>query len=61
MTPEVLNSGKVNIRALEIGETAIGEEFAFQADERSSLMFDSRGRLLLSDPYNSLIYQIRED
>ncbi|MBQ6986890.1 MAG: hypothetical protein IJQ25_07895, partial [Oscillibacter sp.] len=59
--PEVLNSGKVNIWTAEKGASVPGEEFAVQAHEKASLALDSRGRLLLSDPENSYIYQITED
>ena len=58
VTPEVLNSGKVNIRTLEPGETVAGVDFAFPAHVKGSLALDNRGRLLLSDPENSFIYQI---
>lgn len=60
VTPEVLNSGKVNIRTLEPGETVAGVDFAFPAHVKGSLALDNRGRLLLSDPENSYIYQIWE-
>ncbi|MBR4545845.1 MAG: hypothetical protein IKO14_07765 [Oscillibacter sp.] len=58
VTPEVLNSGKVNIRTLEPGETVAGVDFAFPAHVKGSLALDNRGRLLLSDPEDSFIYQI---
>ena len=59
--PEVLNSGKVNIWTAEKDASVPGEEFAVQAHDKASLALDSRGRLLLSDPENSYIYQITED
>ncbi|MBR4212298.1 MAG: hypothetical protein IKR84_07930, partial [Oscillibacter sp.] len=59
--PEVLNSGKVNIWTAEKGASVPGEEFAVQAHDKASLAVDSRGRLLLSDPENSYIYQITEN
>lgn len=61
VTPEVLNSGKVNIRTLEPGETVAGVDFAFPAHVKGSLALDNRGRLLLSDPEDSFIYQIWEN
>ncbi|MBQ9493149.1 MAG: hypothetical protein IJR54_05370 [Oscillibacter sp.] len=61
VTPEILNSGKVNIWNMETGESVSGVEFAFQAHVKGSLALDNRGRLLLSDPENSYIYQILEN
>lgn len=61
VTPEALNSGKVNIRGLEPGQAAAGAEFAFPATADASLAFGERGQLLLSDPENSFLYQIREN
>ena len=61
VTPELINSGKVNVRSVNVGETAAGAEFAFPADETASLALDNRGRLLLSDPENGFVYQIWEN
>lgn len=51
-------------RALEVGrarreDEISGDAFAFPADASASLAVDGRGRLLLSDPVNGLIYEIR--
>ena len=61
VTPEVLNSGKKNVRGVGVGETVAGAEFAFPADATASLALDRRGRLLLSDPENGFLYQIWEN
>ena len=61
VTPEALNSGKLNVRTVGIGESVAGAEVAFDANAKASLALDERGALLLSDPESSLIYQIWED
>ncbi len=61
VTPEVVNSGKKNVRGVGVGETVDGAEFVFPADVTGSLAFSERGLLLLSDPENSFLYQIREN
>ena len=61
VTPEVLNSGKKNVRGVGVGESVAGTEFAFPADVTASLALDRRGRLLLSDPENGFLYQIWEN
>lgn len=61
VTPEVLHSGRINIRSVGVGESVAGVDCAIPADERASLALDNRGTLLLTDPVNSLIYQIWEN
>lgn len=61
VTPEVVSSGKMNLHNITPGEQITGAEVVFPPDERGALILDSRGHLLLSDPENSLIYQIWEN
>ena len=42
------------------GETVPGSQVAFPVHSSSTLTVDAEGRLLLSDPVNGLIYEIRE-
>ena len=61
VTPEALNSGKLNVRGVNVGDSVAGAEVILPADERASLAFNERGALLLSDPDGSFIYQIWEE
>ena len=61
VTPDAAKSGKHNVRVLEAGEDVPGSSFLFQPSVEGDLAFSERGRLLLSDPENSFIYQILEN
>lgn len=61
VTPEMIKSGKKNVRGVDVGQDVAGSEFVFPPDVTGSLALDNRGRLLLSDPENSFIYQIWEN
>ena len=61
VTPEMITSGKKNIRSVDVGQDVAGAEFMFPPDATASLALDNRGRLLLSDPENSFLYQIWEN